>query len=37
MSAFDRIAGYKKEKEELIALAEFFKNRKKDGRINSSV
>ena len=29
MSAFDRIAGYKKEKEELMALAEFFKNRKK--------
>ena len=29
MSAFDRIAGYKKEKEELTALAEIFKNRKK--------
>ena len=29
MSAFDRIAGYKKEKEELMALAEIFKNRKK--------
>ena len=29
MNAFDRIAGYKKEKEELMALAEIFKNRKK--------
>lgn len=29
MSAFDRIAGYKKEKEELMALVEIFKNRKK--------
>ena len=29
MGAFDRIAGYKKEKEELMALAEIFKNRKK--------
>ena len=29
MSAFDKIAGYKKEKEELMALAEIFKNRKK--------
>ena len=29
MSAFDRIAGYKKEKEELMALAEIFKNRRK--------
>ena len=29
MSAFDRIAGYKKEKEELTALTEIFKNRKK--------
>ena len=28
MNAFDRIAGYKKEKEELMALAEIFKNRK---------
>ena len=28
MSAFDRIASYKKEKEELMALAEIFKNRK---------
>lgn len=29
MSAFDRIAGYKKEKEELMALAEIFNNRQK--------
>ena len=29
MSAFDRIAGYTKEKEELMALAEIFRNRKK--------
>ena len=29
MNAFDRIAGYKKEKEELMALAEIFNNRKK--------
>ena len=26
MSAFDKIAGYKKEKEELMALSEIFKN-----------
>lgn len=29
MSYFDKIAGYKKEKEELMTLAEIFKNRKK--------
>ena len=29
MNSFDRIAGYEKEKEALIALAEIFKNRKK--------
>ena len=29
MSAFDRIAGYKRQKEELAALVEIFKNRKK--------
>ena len=29
MSAFDRIAGYNKQKEELMALAQIFKNRKK--------
>ena len=29
MNAFDKIAGYKKEKEELMALVEIFKNRKK--------
>ena len=29
MNAFDRIAGYKKEKEELMALAEIFNNRRK--------